>query len=330
MKLLLLVLFLFVGMHLSAQKKQGISQRNFDELKKDLVKAQKGLEAAKSKLVKVQNKVTLIAQQKTEQLNKNTSVFVNKDSVYEAVKKQKAGHFKIAEKRVEAWQRRFDKINSNYLLMIQRDSVIPDKHHFLPIIDKGFYVSFNPEAAFELQQGAVGVGAGFRLFARLEVWAEASYLYRGIGSENDNFKNLQGFKGIMSAKYFYKNKHKFFFGLEFRYKQYLYDDKANFENKLTIDTLSKYAYKLQNTLLGGGVFFGKRFKLSKNGKFEIEALAGSGLKYRFVNYKNVPSGYSKIPYTFERGPIHLFPVDYSYREQWVPYFPIALRFVYHF
>lgn len=329
MKLLSLVLFLFIGMHLSAQKKHGISQRNLDEQKKDLAKAQKGLEAAKLKLAKVQKTVTFIAQQKTEKLQKKTYSSVNKDSVYEAVKKQKMGHFKIAEKRVETWQKRFDKINSNYLLMVQKDSVIPDKHYFLPIIDKGFYVSFNPEAALEVQQGAIGLGAGYRLFTRLEIWAEASYLYRGIGSENSNFKNLQGFKGIISAKYFYKIKHKFFFGLEFRYKQYTYDDKTNFENKLTIDTILKYPYKLQNTLLGGGVFFGKRFKLSKNGKFEIEALAGTGLKYRFVTYKNVPAGYSKIPYTFERGPVHLFPVDYSYTEQWMPYFPVALRLIYH-
>ena len=330
MKKIFLILFLFIASGAFSQKKHKVPQRNFDELKNDLAKAEKELETAKLKLAKVRNKVTFSAQQKTEQLQKNTSGFVNKDSVYEIVKKQKMRHFKIAEKRVETWQSRVDKINSKYLLVVQRDTVIPTKHYFLPLIDKGFYLSFNPEAALEVQQGALGLGAGYRLFARLEIWAEASYLYRGIGSVNDNFKNLQGFKGIVSAKYFYKNKHKFFFGLEFRYKQYTYDDKTNFENKLTIDTILKYPYKLQNILLGGGIFFGKRFKISKNGKFEIEALAGTGLKYRFVNYKNVPAGYSKIPYTFERGPIRLFPVDYPYTEQWVPYFPVAIRIVYHF
>ena len=134
MKKLFLIFFLFIASGAFSQNKHIVAQRNFDELKNDLAKAQKGLETAKSKLAKVQNTVTLIAQQKTEELQKNTVGFVNKDSVYEAIKKQKMGHFRIAEKRVETWQRRFDKINSKYQLMVQRDSVIPNKHYFLLLL----------------------------------------------------------------------------------------------------------------------------------------------------------------------------------------------------
>ena len=134
----------------------------------------------------------------------------------------------------------------------------------------------------------------------------------------------------MSAKYFYKNKNKFFFGLEFRYKNYTYTESEDFENKLTADTLLNYSYKLENTLLGGAVFFGRRFKISGNGKFEIEAIGGIGAKYRSLIYNDVPAGYKRIEYEITRGSFQLYPLNYFYNEQWLPYFPIALKLVYHF
>lgn len=329
MKKILFVFLLFSSINTNAQKKHTITQRNLDELTTDLNKAQKGLKIAKGKLAHVETTCRLIAQQKTEDLQKTKGLLINADSVLETIKKQKRRHFNIAENRVKKWQKRFDKINSKYNLAVQKDSVIPNKYNFTPIIQKGLYVSFNPAGILEIQQGAVGLGLGYRVSERVELWTEASYLYRGFATEGDNFKNLSGFRGIISGKYFLKTRHPFFLGVEFRFKQYSYDNKTDFENISTVDTLLNLPYQLKNNLYGGAAFFGRRFKISRSGKFEIEAQAGVGAKYRFVNYNNVPAGYTKINYLL-RGPIHLYPDNYFYTEQWVPYFPASIRFVYHF
>ena len=329
MKKLLLIFLLPACLFTQAQKKKTINQRNIDELKNDITKAQKGLDMAKGKLAYVLKKCEFIAQKKKETLLKSGSV-INADSLLNKIKEQKRRHFYLAEQRVERWQRRYNKLNTNYNLVIQRDSIIPNRHNFIPALQKGVYVSFNPAGMFEVQQGAAGLGLGYRITKNLEFWAEGSYLYRGIGTEGENFRNLRGFKGIVSGRYYYKNKHQFFFGVEIRYKNYTYTDKADFENKSTIDTLFKLQYKLQNTLYGGAALFGKKIKLSRSGKFEIEAIAGLGLKYRFVNYHNVTQGYTIILNQPRYDGINIVPVNYQYTEQWLPYIPATIRLLYHF
>ena len=49
-----------------------------------------------------------------------------------------------------------------------------------PVIQKGFYLSFNPHSLFEPEQGAVGLGVGYRISKRIEVWTELNYLYKGF------------------------------------------------------------------------------------------------------------------------------------------------------
>ncbi len=329
MKKILLIFLLPFSLLTQAQKKKTINQRNIDELKNDIIKAQKGLDMAKGKLTHVQKKCEFIALKKKEALQKSRGV-INADSLLNKIKEQKRKHFYLAEKRVERWQQRFDKLSANYNLVIKRDSIIPNKHNFTPTVQQGVYLSFNPAGMFEVQQGAVGLGLGYRVTKNLEFWAEGSYLYRGIGTEGENFRNLRGFKGIFSSRYYYKNKHQFFFGVEIRYKNYTYTDKADFENKSTIDTLFKLQYKLQNTLYGGAALFGKKIKLSRSGKFEIEAIAGLGLKYRFVNYHNVTQGYTKILDFPSYDGINIKPINYQYTEQWLPYIPATIRLLYHF
>lgn len=329
MKKLFFFFLLFVAVNINAQKKLTITERNFAELKSDLAKAQQGLNMAKKKLAKVENTCKLIAQKKVNQLEKKEQAVINFDSVLTKIKYEKRRNFEAANARVGRWQKRFDKFNNNYNTVLTNNAVVPNKHDFNPIMHNGAYITFNPIAIVELQQGAVGLGFGYRILKKAEIFAEASYLYKGFATLPENFKNLQGFRGIVSGKYFFKNKHHFFAGLEFRYKQYSFDDKSDFENLTTVDTLFQLNNTLRNTLYGGAALFGKRFKITSNGKFEIEAIIGIGCKYRFVNYNNVPAGYSKILYA-SKGGFGLYPIYDNYTQQQVAYFPATVRLLYHF
>ena len=170
-----------------------------------------------------------------------------------------------------------------------------------PVITKGLYLSFNPHSIFEPEQGAVGLGVGYRISKRIEVWTELNYLYKGFFQNPGYFDNLKGFRSITSFKYYYYNKHGMFVGAEFRLKNYSFDDKNTFINMQTNDTLTNFQYKAIHTLAGGAIFWGKRFKLTGNGKFELEGNVGIGVKQRTIKRENVPSGYFKIEFPERRG-----------------------------
>ncbi|MEO7265044.1 MAG: hypothetical protein ABIW38_09035 [Ferruginibacter sp.] len=211
-------------------------------------------------------------------------------------------------------------------LLISESSFAQKPYRHSPLYQRGLYLSFNPHSIFEPQQGAVGIGAGYRINKRWEVWNELNYLYKGFLQDPNEFKNLQGIRNITSLKYFYNNKHGFFVGTEFRYKHYSFDDKNTFINSQLNDTLRNIPYKSSHTLLGGGVFWGKRFKVTANGKFELEGNVGLGVKQRYIKRKQVPAGYEKINY-YVKDRIFLLP-DFD-EEQSLPYFPAIVRFIYH-
>lgn len=204
------------------------------------------------------------------------------------------------------------------------DAQKTNKH--TPVLQRGFYLSFNPHSLLEPEQGAVGLGVGYRFNKRIEVWTEFNYLFRGLYHPDDEFKNLHGFRSITSFKYFYDNKHGFFVGAEFRIKKYSFNDKSNFENLQAGDSLLNFKYKPSHTLIGGAVFWGKRFKLGANGKFEMEGNIGIGVKERTIDQKNVPAGYTQIKY---RAP-DTFPDFFKGVESTIPYLPAIVRFIYHF
>lgn len=212
-----------------------------------------------------------------------------------------------------------------FFLSISITVVAQKKSRHTPIIQKGWYLTFNPHSLLEVDQGAVGLGIGYRLSNRIELWTEMSYLYKSFFQNSGNFDNLKGFRSITSFKYYYYNKHGMFVGAEFRIKNYSFDDKNTFINSQTNDTLKNFQYTPSHTLIGGGVFWGKRFKLSANGKFELEGNIGIGVKQRILNRKNVPSGYSKIKYD-NRG---FSPIPHTDAEGAYPYFPAIVRFIYH-
>ena len=197
------------------------------------------------------------------------------------------------------------------------------KNRHTPIITEGAYLSFNPHGLVEPEQGAIGLGAGYRFNKRIEAWVEGSYLYNGIVSESD-FTGLKGFRAIVSGKYFYQNKYGFFVGAEFRVKQYSFDDHGTFFNAQTNTTIDNYPYKAQHTLIGGGVFWGKRFKITGDGKFELEGNIGIGVKHRSISRKNVAAGYAIAEDIYHREVFINRDIDAD-----LPYFPATVRFIYH-
>jgi hypothetical protein len=193
-----------------------------------------------------------------------------------------------------------------------------------PIIQKGFYLSFNPHSILEPEQGAVGVGVGYRISKRIEVWTELNYLYKGFFQDPGDFDNLKGFRSITSFKYYYYNKHGMFAGAEFRIKNYSFSDKNTFVNMQTNDTLVNFQHKASHTVSGGAVFWGKRLKLTANGKFELEGNVGIGIKQRRISRKNIPAGYTKMePFN------NAFRLRDNNKEDATPYIMGIVRIIYH-
>ncbi len=194
-----------------------------------------------------------------------------------------------------------------------------------PVIQKGLYLSFNPNSIFEPEIGAVGLGIGYRVSNRVELWTELNYLYKGIFQDPGYLDNLQGIRIITNFKYYYYNKHGMFAGADLRIKNYSFNDKNTFINKQTNDTLTNFGYRASNTIIGAALFWGKRFKLTANGKFEMEGNVGIGVKQRRISWKNIPDGYLKQE-LFEGGFSVLPDRD---KEGAYPYLPATVRFIYH-
>jgi len=195
-----------------------------------------------------------------------------------------------------------------------------------PVIQKGIYLALNPYSVLEPEQGAAGLGIGYRFNRRLEVFTEMNFLYRGFFMEDEEYWKLKGFRFIISGKYFYQNKYGFFLGAEFRWKRYAFNDANAFVHPTLMDTLSNYRYRPGHNLLGGAVFWGKRFKLTPNGKWELEGQVGIGAKYRQISRNGVPAGYEKIEY-FPKDRIS--PIPDRDLDQALPYFPATFRVLYH-
>lgn len=218
------------------------------------------------------------------------------------------------------------KILTVFFLLVSFGTLAQKTYRHSPVLQKGWYISFNPHSFLEPEQGAVGLGIGYRVSKRIELWTELNYLYRGFVWDGNSSRPLKGIRSITSLKYYYNNKHGFFVGAEFRIKNYSFTDKNTFINKQTSDTLSGFQYKAAHTLIGGGVFWGKRFKLTANGKFELEGNLGIGVKQRIIKRKGVPPGYALDEYIY----VHrMNPVPDNDVEQTLPYFPAIVRFIYH-
>lgn len=194
-----------------------------------------------------------------------------------------------------------------------------------PVYQKGLYFSFNPHAVFEPNQAAIGLGLGYRFNKHIEATTEFSYLFSSFLYGITRFKNLSGFRSTTGLRYFYSLKHGFFVGAEFRIKQYTFDDTKSFYNEALNDTLNSFGYRAKHTLIGGAVYWGKRFKITANGKFELEGNIGIGAKQRRIERLNVPEGYKRVRF-YDRG-FGLVP-EYDIEDAY-PYFPATFRLIYH-
>jgi len=197
------------------------------------------------------------------------------------------------------------------------------KNRQTPVITKGVYLSLNPYSIIEPEQGAIGLGIGYRFNKRIELHLQTDYLYRGILA--DGLHDLHGYRAIFSGKYFYQNKYGFFVGAEFRLKRYSFVDNTTIFNPQLQDTINNFQYNPQHTITGDAVFWGKRFKLTPNGKFELEGHVGVGGKYRNINRKNLPPGYSKLEYMVK----DMSPIPSNDREIGVPYIAGAVKLILH-
>jgi hypothetical protein len=203
------------------------------------------------------------------------------------------------------------------------------KARYKHVETKGIYLSFNPHSILEPDQGAVGLGVGYRFNRRFEVFAEFDYLFQGFYDNSsdfssEHFKNLKGYRAFSNVKYFYNKRRGFFTGLEFRFKRYSFNHKDNFENIQLADTLSQYPYKATHTLFGIAAFWGQRVNLTRNGKFEMELSIGIGVKERYIDW-GIPAGYSKLKV---RRP-DAMPAPDPTVEGAVPYVPGVIKFIYH-
>lgn len=195
-----------------------------------------------------------------------------------------------------------------------------------PVIQKGFYLSFNPHSMLEPEQGAVGLGIGYRISERIEIWTELNYLYKGFFQDAGKFDNLKGIRNITSFKYYYNNRLGMFIGAEFRIKNYSFSNKNTFVNVQMHDTLTNFQYTTAHTLACAAVFWGKRLKLTANGKFEMEGNVGIGIKQRRISRKNIPDGYSKLEY---RAIDSFSPFNGKDTEDAYPHITGIIRFIYH-
>lgn len=218
------------------------------------------------------------------------------------------------------------KILPALFLLITSVSLAQRTNRHTPVIRTGAYLSLNPYSPLEPEQGAAGLGIGYRFNKRFELFTEMNYLYRGAFMEDEKYWKLKGFRFIVSGKYFYQNKYGFFVGAEFRWKRYSFTDENTFVHEALADTLTDYKYQPRHSLLGGGVFWGKRFKLTPNGKWELEGHIGIGAKYRHIQRNGTPPGYEKIEY-LAKDRINIIP-DRDV-DQMLPYVPGTIRIIYH-
>ena len=147
-------------------------------------------------------------------------------------------------------------------------------------------LSFNP---LGLLESAYGIGIGYHLNKNSEIWSETSLL-RGQPYAGAN--PLTGFRQIVQYKRFIPSVNEnFFLGFEMRYKYYSYRDTNDFANPGIPDTLRNVQFLSEHHIFGAALQVGRRFALSKEGRFQIETMIGFGVKDKFIDRRGPPAGY---------------------------------------
>jgi hypothetical protein len=169
---------------------------------------------------------------------------------------------------------------------------------------------------------AVGAGVGYQLNPRIQLWSETSLLrngwFGGVGY-------LAGIREILQMKYFLNRKHNFFVAVEGRYKSYTFNDTTNFYNPHTDDTVMNRPYHEHHYFWGVGFQIGKRWKLSNNGRWQLEATFGIGFKYKYIDWRGISNDYEKLNRS-----VDLNARDIMDHRGATAYLPGSLRIIYTF
>ncbi|MBX2931037.1 MAG: DUF3575 domain-containing protein [Chitinophagaceae bacterium] len=187
----------------------------------------------------------------------------------------------------------------------------------------GLYFTVNPLGILEIQ-AAYGAGIGYRFNEQWEASTEYAQLKPSVWMGEGKYTNIQGFKTTSTIKYTlhineYTNS-RTFVGAEFRYKQFSYDDVADFTNLTTGKTMKEYNFKNTTRVKGFAGIIGKQWDLGENSRWALELTAGIGLRFKNIQRDNTPEN-SFIVAT-DTG----FGETPNYKDNHTSvYFPIGLR-----
>ena len=201
----------------------------------------------------------------------------------------------------------------------------PSKRHWrIPgdsLETRRWLFSFNPLGALEGPM-AVGLGVGYRINQRFELWTESSILtngyYTGVGP-------IHGLRQTMQLKSFPFTQKAFFWALDLRYKSYSFNDTADFFNPHTKDTVSGRPYHEHHYFWGVGVQAGFSQSLTRNGRLQIEYTLGIGIKNKTIDWQGISNEYEKANYS-----IDLNAADFMNKRGVMVYFPGSIRLVWTF
>jgi hypothetical protein len=210
-------------------------------------------------------------------------------------------------------------------------------------IKTGKYLSFNPLGLLE-PQIAIGFGAGTRISKRSEFFSEIAYLGRNPIYKYDELVFYHGIRFLAQYRYHFlqqwrplinlgsitvhqrerRRKSQSFIGIEFRFKPVYFSAYNTFANSTTANTLDKFEYKATTQSIGGAILFGETVNLSSNGNWLLELTIGIGAKHKFVQYKNIPEGYTVVP----KQPREMDFVPDIDKPIGMPYIPSTIRLRY--
>ncbi|MEO8771832.1 MAG: hypothetical protein ABI402_17175 [Ferruginibacter sp.] len=206
----------------------------------------------------------------------------------------------------------------------------PSKSKGFDYTKKRFGIFISPASFFEIKNATTGIGMSYRLSRKWEIAAEPGYVY----DVWDKTLKSKGARIILTAKRFF-SKGRLFFGLDVRAKAYSFNDEQDFVNVSANDSLYKYKHRVRTTFIGIAPIFGIRAPISKNKRFVFQFNAGVGAKYRDVDRKNIPAGFT-LHEKFYRATEWISPEYYggeaygSRISGFTIYFPLTIRYVYYF
>lgn len=180
-------------------------------------------------------------------------------------------------------------------------------------------VGINPLGLVE-PMPLIGPSVSYRVSPRIELWAEASYIFSNLYIFPD-WRHVRGYRFILQPRFYPSRNHLFFVAAEFRLKHFTYKTYDNFINPSTSDTLNNFHYKGSQILSGGAVLIGQTISLDQKDRLFLEVTFGLGSKLRKVKFENVPTGFVRA---YDQGK-YIFNVNYDINNANLFYMPLGLR-----